>query len=116
MISPRITTRLTLAAGVLSLGAITLAGCTVEAQPARPVVVAPGPAEPAPPPPLRAETVPPPPSAAYVWQPGHWHWNGVRYVWVRGHYVVRQVGWQHWVHGHWALRGGAWVWVPAHWS
>ena len=46
MISPRITTRLTLAAGVLSLAAITLAGCTVEAQPARPVVLAPGPAGP----------------------------------------------------------------------
>ena len=35
------------------------------------------------------EPVPPPPAAFYVWRPGHWRWNGFRYVWIRGHYVPR---------------------------
>jgi hypothetical protein len=56
-----------------------------------------------PPPPLATETViirrgpypPPAPIVEYrpaepyyraVWVPGHWQWNGRRYVWRRGHY------------------------------
>ncbi|HEV8096681.1 MAG TPA: YXWGXW repeat-containing protein [Burkholderiales bacterium] len=27
------------------------------------------------------------PDAGYVWQNGHWHWNGYRNVWVAGHWV-----------------------------
>ena len=62
----------------------TLGGCTY----AEPVPVA---AAPPPPPPVYVEQPPPPPAAAYVWRPGHWRWNGVRYVWIRGHYVLRPV-------------------------
>ena len=68
------------------------------------------------PPPLRYEAVPPPPGAAYVWAPGHWHWNGYRYFWVRGHYVIREAGWHHWVDGHWGIVYGQWRWIPGHWS
>lgn len=42
-----------------------------------------------PPPAAVVENVPPPPPGYYVWRPGHWRWNGYRYVWARGHYVVR---------------------------
>ncbi len=56
-----------------------LAGC---------VYPAPVPGPPPPPAPL-VEAAPPPPPGVYVWRPGHWRWNGFRYVWVRGHYVVR---------------------------
>ena len=37
-----------------------------------------------PPPPPPAEAVPPPPPGAVprAWRPGHWRWNGARYVWV----------------------------------
>jgi WXXGXW repeat (2 copies) len=67
-------------------------------------------------PPLQAEPPPPPPPGPrYVWEPGHWHWNGGAYVWVGGHYMVRHPGWHEFVHGHWAQRAGGWVWVPAHW-
>jgi hypothetical protein len=58
---------------------------------------------------------PPPPGERYVWQPGHWHWNGRDWVWIRGHYVVRAAGWHEFVPGHWGNRGGEWVWIPAHW-
>ena len=41
------------------------------------------------PPPLRQEVIPVLPrerAEREVWQPGHWRWNGARYVWVYGHY------------------------------
>ena len=37
-------------------------------------------------PPPRYEPVPAP-RRGYYWEPGHWHWNGYRYVWFNGHYV-----------------------------
>ena len=33
------------------------------------------------------EVRPPRPDAGYVWQQGHWSWNGYRNVWVAGHWV-----------------------------
>lgn len=40
------------------------------------------------PPPLRYEVVPVPPRPGYVWHHGHWSWNGYRYLWIPGRYVV----------------------------
>jgi hypothetical protein len=69
-------------------------------------------------PPPRYEAVPPPPGGAYIWEPGHWHWTGVQYVWIRGHYVIRQAHYHHWMEGHWAWspQANQWVWQPAHWE
>ncbi len=69
----------------------------------------------APVPPLRAEVVPPPPGARYVWVPGYWRWNGVRYAWERGRYLLRPTRYRAWVPAHWAQRGGGWAWVGGHW-
>lgn len=68
------------------------------------------------PPPPPVEVVPAAPGAAYIWVPGHWHWNGYRYFWARGHYAIRQATWHHWVDGHWAVVYGHWAWVPGHWN
>jgi hypothetical protein len=72
----------------------------------------------APIPPPRVETVPPPPGARMVWEPGHWFWNGHRYVWVDGRYVERRPSYGHYVEGRWvwAPREGRWIWRPAHWE
>ena len=67
-------------------------------------------------PPPRYEAVPPPPGASYIWEPGHWHWNGVQYIWLPGHYVVRHARYRRYIPGIWVMRGGTWVWVPAHWG
>ena len=68
-------------------------------------------------PPDQAEGPPPPsPGPRYVWEPGHWHWNGVAWVWRHGHWAIRQAGWHAFVRGAWVLRGGGWVWVPGHWE
>ena len=67
----------------------------------------------------RREQIPPQPRGGdrYVWQPGHWHWNGRAYDWVPGHYVEYS---HHrggrWVPGHWEQRGREQVWVPSHWA
>ncbi len=68
-------------------------------------------------PPPRYEIVPPPPGPRAAWVPGHWNWNGTRYVWIRGHYVRRGPHWGRWAPGHWiwAPRVGRWVWRPGHW-
>ena len=66
-------------------------------------------------PPPRYEPLPPPPGARFVWQPGHWRWNGFRYVWFPGRYIPRGPGYGHFIPGHWAMRYGQWVWIPQHW-
>jgi hypothetical protein len=68
---------------------------------------------PMPPPPY--EPPPPPPPPGMVWEPGHYHWNGYRYIWIRGHYLRGGPGYRQFVPGHWAARGGQWVWIPPHW-
>ena len=72
----------------------------------------------APIPPPRAETVPPRPGERVVWQPGHWHWDGYRYIWIRGRYIDRRPRYRQYVDGRWdpGPRGGRYVWVPAHWE
>jgi hypothetical protein len=96
-------------AALAGLGLLGLSAC-----------VAPPPAGAAypPVPPLREEIqiAPPPQPERYVWQPGHWVWNGYRYDWNAGRWVLRPVRGEHWVHGHWAAEGGRWVWVPPHWQ
>jgi hypothetical protein len=69
-------------------------------------------------PPPRYEPVPPPRGERYIWEPGHWQWNGVQYVWVEGRYVARRPHYGHYVPGHWqwAPRLGRYVWRPAHWA
>ena len=77
----------------LLLSTILLTGLTgaALAQPAYPPI-----------PELRPEVIPPPPGARVLWEPGHWHWNGVQYVWLGGHYIQRRPNYVHYVPGHWA--------------
>jgi len=69
------------------------------------------------PPADRVEMVPPPPgpTATWVWRHGHWAWNGMQYVWVRGEYVERIHPGAIWVSGHWAVRPDGYVWIEGHW-
>jgi hypothetical protein len=69
------------------------------------------------PPPLRYEPIPPPPGPprAWIWIPGHWGWNRVRYFWVSGYYVRHVPSYHAWIPGRWVPRGGGWVWIEGHW-
>jgi hypothetical protein len=68
-----------------------------------------------PPPPLRYEVVPVVPGPRYVWEPGHWVWNGRAYAWIGGHYIVRRAAYHEYVHGHWGERYGHPVWIGPYW-
>jgi hypothetical protein len=72
----------------------------------------------APIPPPRVEVVPPPPGGRVIWQPGHWHWNGYRYIWINGQYVQVRPSYRHYAEGGWVWspREGRYVWRPAHWE
>lgn len=77
----------------------------------------PAPYEPIPPPQVEAGPPPVAPGAGYILEPGHWQWNGVRYVWVGRHWILGRPGWTHWVPGHWRVGAfGRWHWVPGHWG
>jgi hypothetical protein len=67
-----------------------------------------------PPAPL-AEAVPAPPAPGYVWNPGYWSWDGVKYVWVPGRYVVAPFPNALWIGGKWVHRGQRWAWVDGRW-
>lgn len=55
------------------------------------------------------------PGAGYVWVRGHWHWNGVTYVWMPGQWLARPADAKGWVPGHWARADGGWVWFEGRW-
>jgi hypothetical protein len=67
------------------------------------------------PPPPPVEVVPVAPHPGWVWQPGFHRWDGVRYVWVPGHYVRPPYFGARWIPGHWRPSPGGYVWIPGHW-
>src|SRR5262249_29273635 len=73
------------AACVCALG---LSACvaTVETRDPRYVYVS------GPPPAPLVDTQPPPPATGMFWVAGYWHWNGVRYVWLPGHWERPSAG------------------------
>jgi hypothetical protein len=72
---------------------------------------------PAPIPSPLAEAMPKPPVSAVplTWQPGHWDWTGVAYVWSPGEFVDRTGRSGTWMPPAWVRTDSGWVWEPAHW-
>jgi len=66
----------------------------------------------------RYEPIPPAPGSRFVWQPGHWQWNGTQYIWIAGHYTKSNPQRLLWVEGHWvwSAREQRWNWRPPHWQ
>jgi hypothetical protein len=69
-----------------------------------------------PPPPPPREYVPVRPGPRYVWVGGFQRWDGARYVYVPGRWVLPPRPYYHqWVPGHWRETRRGWVWVEGHW-
>jgi WXXGXW repeat (2 copies) len=66
------------------------------------------------PPPARYEAVPAP-RHGYVWEPGHWQWNGHRHVWVAGHWIRERPGYAYYA-PRWVERNGRWHYQTSRWD
>jgi hypothetical protein len=64
-------------------------------------------------PPAPRHEVIPPPRAGYEWHEGYNRWDGHRYVWTPGVYVVAHPH-EHWVAGHWDHNRHGNFWVEGH--
>lgn len=117
MIANRSARRAALGLGlILAAGAAGLAGC-VDAPPRERVVVQERIVVRGPPPPPREEVIiaAPGPVERFVWDPGHWAWDGRGYRWSPGHWIERRTPGAVWEPAHWAQRGEGWVFVPGRW-
>ncbi len=86
------------------------AGCVVEAvaEPPRGIVVS------GPPPQPMQDTRPPPPNPRAVWVAGYWHWTGMQYTWIPGHFEEAPPGAQ-WHAPHYVIRDGTYFYEPGGW-
>jgi hypothetical protein len=86
------------------------AGCvaTVEERPARAVYVL------GPPPAPLAEPRAAPAAPGMVWVEGYWHWNGVQYVWIPGHWDSPPPG-QMWLAPRYMVVEGRYVYHAGGW-
>ena len=61
------------------------------------------------------EEVEPCPGKEYVWQKGHWQWNG-SWVWVRGNWGRRPHPEGVFIPGYWKQSHHRWEWVEPYWK
>jgi hypothetical protein len=91
---------------------VASAGCVVEAgmgTSATGVVVT------GPPPPPVVENRPAPPAGRAVWIAGYWHWTGMQYTWIPGHWAEERPG-EVWRAPRYSLRDGVYVYEPGGWA
>jgi hypothetical protein len=93
---------------VVSLAA---SGCVVETV----AVPPPGVAVSRPPPPPMVESRPAPPVGRVVWVAGYWHWTGMQYAWIPGHWEGERPG-AVWRAPRYVLHDGVYFYEPGGWS
>ena len=68
-----------------------------------------------PPPPVREVIIEAPgPRERFIWDPGHYEWDGYDYHWSPGHWIERRAG--HWVPAEWVETSRGWRFLPGHWQ
>jgi hypothetical protein len=98
------------AALVLSSGAVTV-GCVAAATapPSRAIVVT------GPPPAPIAEEPTAPPQPASVWIAGYWHWTGIQYAWIPGHWEAAPRTGAVWRAPRYVKNEGSYIYEPGTW-
>jgi hypothetical protein len=96
---------LTIAVGAMGFATVTNAARVVDVE----IGVAP------PPPAERTIIVNTPEREGFVYEPGHYGWDGQRYVWVEQQYVPNREG-HHWRHYTLEQRGDRWHYRAGHWD
>jgi hypothetical protein len=101
------------ASACIVLAAATfVAGCVVEAGVSASTT---GVAVTGPPPEPMRETRPLPPDAQAVWVAGYWHWSGMQYTWIPGHWENAPPG-ARWRAPRYSIREGTYFYEPGGWS
>ncbi len=97
---------------VAGLVAAMLMGCvaTASSPPPRGVTVS------GPPPAPLADERPPPPSPDALWIGGYWHWTGIEYAWIPGHWEAKPPPGATWQAPHYVSAGGAYYYEPGSWQ
>jgi hypothetical protein len=67
------------------------------------------------PPPAVVEHPPVRPGPDYIWQAGHYTWDGRRYVWVPGAWILPPRPHAVWAPGRWDHDGHGYHWVEGRW-
>jgi hypothetical protein len=96
---------LTMAVGTFGIATATHAARVVEVE----IGVAP----PAPPP--NVVVVEPVPREGFIYEPGHYGWDGQRYVWIEQQYVPNREG-HHWRRYTLERSGDRWHYRAGHWD
>ncbi len=55
------------------------------------------------------------PGRGYIWVPGYHRWDGRRYIWTQGRWVLPPRPAAVWLPGHWDRGPYGWHWSPGHW-
>src|SRR5579863_6347123 len=76
---------------------------------------APGTAVSGPPPAPMEERSPAQPAAGATWVAGYWHWTGMQYTWIPGHWEHGPPG-SRWHAPRYSLRDGTYFYEPGGWS
>ncbi len=91
---------------------IAAGGCVIETVSGPPSGVAvSGP----PPEPMREARMPPPQGTPALWIAGYWHWTGLQYTWIPGHWVVPPAG-SRWRAPQYSLHDGTYFYEPGGWT
>jgi hypothetical protein len=104
--------RKALAAIIAAAAVLSCSGCVVETVGGAPP---PGVAVGGPPPAPMQETRPPTPAGRVVWVSGYWHWTGMQYTWIPGHWEEERPG-AIWRAPRYSLREGVYFYEPGGWS
>jgi hypothetical protein len=60
--------------------------------------------------------IPVAPGPRYILVPGHWSWDGARYVWIGAVWLLPPYPAASWIPGRWRHHHRGWYWVPGHWK
>jgi hypothetical protein len=103
-------TRSFIAAMGIGVTALVCVGCVVNEpeSPPRGVVVS------GPPPAPVMEERPPPPVTEAVWVSGYWHWTGMQYAWIPGHWEAPPPG-AVWAAPQVTVRDGRYIYESGGW-
>jgi hypothetical protein len=92
--------------------AASVTGCVATETPVAPRGIAVS--SPPPPPPPEPQR-PPAPSAASVWVAGYWHWTGMQYAWIPGHWENGPPG-AAWAAPRYTASQGETIYEPGRWK